>query len=68
AQAEIGYDIMEGRRCPGCEVPVAEDSGVECYCAAEDFGRTHELYKWCTQRCFDATHEDCHPMPQEVEC
>ena len=57
--------IEDGSACAGCEEPIPEDEGVECYCAVEEFGRAHELYKWCTQDCFNKTHDELYPEPYD---
>ena len=67
AQAEIAYDVMEGQCCPGCEIPIQEDKGIECFCSVEGFSRDHERMLWCSQECQDKTHEIAYPMPPEVE-
>ena len=66
-RGESAEAVEDGSACAGCETPIAEDSGVECYCAVEDFGYAHEQYRWCTQDCFNRTHEDCHPDPPDRE-
>ena len=57
----VDYEVGEGSRCTGCKTPVGYDQGIERCCAAEDLGRSHGQYKWCTQDCFDKTHKDDHP-------
>ena len=63
AQAEVTYDVMEGQRCPGCEIPIQEDTGVECYCATEGYSRDHERMLWCSQDCQDRNHEIPYYVP-----
>ena len=63
---EAVNSIEEGTSCAGCEKEIELDSGVECYCAVEDFGYAHEQYRWCTQECFNQTHEDYHPDPMPL--
>ena len=49
--------IEEGLACPGCEKPVTEETGVECYCEPEGFSRQHETWLWCSIECQGQTHE-----------
>ena len=63
AYIEDVNSIEDGSACAGCETPIPDNEGVECYCAVEEFGREHELYKWCTQDCFNRTHDECYPEP-----
>ncbi len=60
--AKFHEAMDEGTLCHGCEKEVIGE-GVECYCAVEEFGRAHEQYRWCTEDCFNQTHEDYHPDP-----
>lgn len=55
--------IEEGTACPGCESPVTEETGVECYCEAEGFSRQHETWLWCSRECQYKTHEIPYSVP-----
>lgn len=53
AQSEVGYDIMEGERCPNCEQVIGPFFKLGCDCPQH----SDHLFQWCSQECYDKTHE-----------
>lgn len=53
--------IVEGKLCPGCESPVDEDIGIECFCEVEGYSSEHVTFRWCNFECYIHTHEIAYP-------
>lgn len=56
---EVGRDIVEGIRCPGCTKLVV--IGYPCFCIDELeglLGEAHKEFRWCSDDCLHENHEE----------
>ena len=60
AVEEVAYDIVEGLRCPGCEVVIVGE-GTKCFCKDEltdVLAAAHYKLRWHSEDCLHENHED----------